>query len=296
MAQYAGRIACAAVDEPRAIVVEHDGLRIHGLDWDGDGPPLLLQHPNGFCAGFFDPIARELRDDFHPIGVDVRGHGDSDRPADLGACTFANGRDDVLVVLDALGVDELVAVGHSLGGALTVLLDEARPGIVRKALLCEAIAFPPHALPAGPGGPNPMAEVARGRRAVWPDRETVRTSYASRPPMSSLEPAALDAYVRYGFHDRADGQVELACEPEVEAAWFTAAGAPGGARRAFAHLEHFRGDAVVVWGDHSNLPAEAFEAQAAALGVPGITVEGSHFFPQEDVARMAALVREHLVV
>jgi pimeloyl-ACP methyl ester carboxylesterase len=282
------------VDEPRDVVVEHDGLRIHGLDWGGDGPPLLLQHPNGFCAGFFDPIARALRSEFHPIGVDVRGHGGSDRPADLDSCTFAGGRDDVVAVLDALGVDELVAVGHSLGGAMTVLLDEARPGIVRKALLCEAIVFPPHGLPVGAGGPNPMADVARARRAVWPDRETVRASYASRPPMNFLDPAALDAYVRYGFHDRADGQVELACEPEVEAAWFMAAGAPEGAGRAFAHLAQFRGDAVVVWGDHSNLPAEAFEAQAKALGATALAVEGSHFFPQEDVARMAALVREHL--
>jgi hypothetical protein len=113
--------------------------------------------------------------------------------------------------------------------------------------------------------------------------------------MNVLEPAALDAYVRYGFHDRADGQVELACAPEVEAACFMAAGAPDGARRAFAHMGSFRGDAVVVWGDDSNLPAEAFEAQAAALGAPAVVVEGSHFFPQEDTARMAALVREHLL-
>jgi pimeloyl-ACP methyl ester carboxylesterase len=283
------------VDDPRDILVEHAGLRIHGLDWGGDGPPLLLQHPNGFCAGFFDPIARALRGEFHPIGVDARGHGDSERPADLAACTFPAVRDDVLAVLDALGIEELVAVGHSMGGAVAVLLDEVRPGIVRKVLLCEAIAFPPTGLPTGPGGPNPMAEVARGRRAVWPDRETVRASYAARPPMNVLEPAALDAYVRYGFHDRADGQVELACAPEVEAACFMAAGAPDGARRAFAHMGSFRGDAVVVWGDDSNLPAEAFEAQAAALGAPAVVVEGSHFFPQEDTARMAALVREHLL-
>ena len=38
----------------------------------------LLLHPNGFCAGFFDPLARRLRDTFRPIGVDLRGHGGSD--------------------------------------------------------------------------------------------------------------------------------------------------------------------------------------------------------------------------
>ena len=52
------QVACAAVTPPRSIVVEHDGLQINALDWGGDGPPLLLQHPNGFCAGFFDPVAQ----------------------------------------------------------------------------------------------------------------------------------------------------------------------------------------------------------------------------------------------
>src|SRR5207244_3088448 len=49
-------------DEPARWSVEHDGLTIGALDWGGDGPPLVLLHPNGFCAGVFDPLARLLRD------------------------------------------------------------------------------------------------------------------------------------------------------------------------------------------------------------------------------------------
>jgi lipase len=283
------------VADPRAITVEHDGLRINALDWGGEGPPLLLQHPNGFCAGFFDPVAQELRGEFHPFGVDVRGHGASERPADLAACTFPNVTGDVLAVIDALGFGEIVALGHSMGGAVAILLDELRPGIVRKALLCEAIAFPPGGLPRNAtGGPNPMSEIARTRRAVWPDRETVRASYASRPPMNVLEPDALAAYVRYGFRDRDDGQVELACAPEVEARCFEAAGEPEGALHAFSHLTKFQGSLLVASGDHSNLPADVFAAQAKATDAPYLQLEGSHFFPQEDTARTVGLVREHL--
>ena len=198
-------------------------------------------------------------------------------------------------MLDALGIDEILALGHSMGGAVAILLDEIRPGIVRKALLCEAIAFPPGGLPQGAtGGPNPMSAIARARRAVWPDRETVRASYASRPPMDVLEPAALAAYVRYGFHDRDDGEVELACAPDVEARCFEAAAEPDGAPHAFDHLAKFQGSLVVASGNHSNLPAEVFAAQAEAAGAPYLQLDGGHFFPQEDTARTAALVREHL--
>jgi hypothetical protein len=112
--------------------------------------------------------------------------------------------------------------------------------------------------------------------------------------MDVLEPAALDAYVRYGFRDRDDGTVELACAPEVEARCFEAAGEPDGATRAFVHLSQFRGAAVVAAGRRSNLPLPVFEAQAQAVAGPYLELDGGHFFPQEDTARAAALVREHL--
>ena len=140
-------------------------------------------------------------------------------------------RGDVLAVLDVLGIHEVVALGQSMGGAVIVLADAMRPGLVRKVMLCEAIAFPPAASSASTR--NVMAEGARKRRAVWPDRATVRESYGRRPPLASIEPAALAAYVQYGFHDRPDGSVELACAPEVEAAFFEqAAGADGAPQRS----------------------------------------------------------------
>jgi pimeloyl-ACP methyl ester carboxylesterase len=287
--------------EPEVVHVEHDGLRIGALDWGGDGPPLLLLHPNGFCAGVFDPLAQVLHRDYRVIGIDVRGHGLSDAPEHRSDCTFTHAAGDVLAVLDAMGISEVVALGESLGGAGVVLVDELRPGTVRRALLCEAIAMAlpdgrPGApeLPGGGTGDNPMVAVARRRRAVWADRATVRESYGSRPPLDVLEPAVLAGYVRWGFRDRPDGQVELSCPPEVEAWYFEGGGDADGAPRAFAHLPSFSAPATVVCGDGSNLAVGIFRAQAEALAVPLVTVHGTHFFVQEDTERAAALVREHL--
>jgi len=286
--------------DPTALSVEHDGLRIGALDWGGDGPPLLLLHPNGFCAGLFDPIAQRLRGEYRPIGVDLRGHGASDAPATREACGFTHAAADVLAVLEALGVDEVVALGESLGGAATILLDELAPGIVRGALLCEAIAIPRAG--TGPGGPslagsgeNHMAAAARRRRTVWPDRTTVLESYGSRPPLNVLEPDALAAYVRWGFRDRPDGTVELACPPEVEAWYFEGGGTDDdGGPRAFAHLAAMHAPITIVCADGTDLPAGMFAAQAEVSGAPLVEVHGSHFFLQEDSERAIALVREHL--
>ena len=56
------------------------GLRLHYLDWGGDGPPMLFIHPTGFHAHVWDSYAAHFRDRFRCLAVDTRGHGDSDRP------------------------------------------------------------------------------------------------------------------------------------------------------------------------------------------------------------------------
>jgi pimeloyl-ACP methyl ester carboxylesterase len=286
---------------PDVVAVERDGLRITALDWGGTGTPLLLLHPNGFCAGLFDPIARRVADTFRPIGIDLRGHGGSDAPSTPDGFAFELMAADVLAVLDHLGVEEIVALGQSLGAGVATLVDQLRPGAIRWLLLCEAIAFSfdgvieRRPVGSGPGdGGNYMAEIARKRRAVWPDRDTVLTSYASRPPLDVLAPEALAAYVQWGFHDRPDGQVELACPPEVEATIFESTADDRGAASAWRHLPDLRARTTVARGTKSDLPSEWFAAQADAADAPLLTVDGGHFFLQEDTARAEALVRDHL--
>jgi pimeloyl-ACP methyl ester carboxylesterase len=284
--------------DPASVVVEHDGLRIAALDWGGDGEPLLLLHPTGFCAGFFDPLARRLRDTYRPIGVDLRGHGGTDAPDATHAFAYTHMADDVLVVLDHLGVPRWAALGESGGGGVAVLVDRARPGATRRLVLCEPIAFDLGAIqPPNDGarrGGNFMADIARKRRPVWPDRETVRASYAGRSPLDALAPEFLDAYVRWGFVDRPDGQVELACPPEAEAQMFEVSADEDGARSAWQHLASLSCAMVLLAGESSNLPMPWFEAQAERAGAPLVRIDGGHFFLHEDLDRAEKLVREHL--
>lgn len=280
--------------EPQVLTVEHGGRTIGALDWGGDGPPLVLLHPNGFCAGVFDPLAQIVRREYRTIGIDLRGHGTSDAPTTYEECGFAAAAGDVVAVLDALGLDEVLILGESLGGGTGILVDRLRPGLVRRLLLCEPIAMPSVDGLPGAEGENHMSAMARRRRAVWADRATVRESYGSRPPLDIMEPAALDGYVRWGFRDRPDGQVELSCPPEVEAWFFECGTRSDGAPASFEHLASLTAAVTVVSADGTDLPAGMFVAQAERAGVELLTVPGTHFFVQEDSERAAALVREHL--
>ena len=195
-----------------------DGRTISGLDWGGRGPDVLFLHPNGFCAGVFEPLVERLRPDFRCLGVDLCGHGASDPTNPFDAVDYPTMVADVVGVLDLLGLEQVHVVGHSLGGGVGILLDRAAPGRVARLVLCEAVVFAER--PPQSEDRPPMAEIARKRRAVWPDRATMRASYASREPLNRLHPEALDAYLRDGVRDRTDGQVELACPPEFEATIF----------------------------------------------------------------------------
>jgi pimeloyl-ACP methyl ester carboxylesterase len=141
---------------------------------------------------------------------------------------------------------------------------------------------------------NFMAAIARKRRPVWPSRPAMIESYGSRPPLNELAPESLEAYIEWGTIERADGQVELACPPEIEAAVFEAAGSPTGAHAAWEHLPSLSAEAVVLAGNRSDLPQEWFREQAVRAHAPFVAVDGGHFFMQENTDRAASLAREYL--
>jgi hypothetical protein len=80
----------------------------------------------------------------------------------------------------------------------------------------------------------------------------------------------------------------------VEAWFFECGTRPDGAPASFDHLASLHAPATIVCADGTDLPDGMFAAQAERAGVDLITVAGTHFFVQEDTARAAALVREHL--
>ncbi len=272
------------------------GLRTAVLDWGGSGArPLVLLHPNGFCAGLFDPIAQRLAaaGTFRPIGVDLRGHGGTDKPEPPDPYQYEGMAGDVIAVLDELGLDDVDIVGGSLGGGVAIHIDRTQPGRARRLLLCEPIALPVTG-DSLIGEAHPMAAAALRRKVVWPSREAMIHSYGSRPPLDRLAPEALAAYVAWGAVDRQDGQVELACPPAAEAAIFSGRPALAGVNAAWEHLPKLTASVALLAGATSSIPIGRFEAAAGAAGVPLEIIDGGHFLLHEDTARGVALIEGHL--
>jgi pimeloyl-ACP methyl ester carboxylesterase len=87
------------------------------LDWGGAGRPLVLLAGIGGTAHTFDSFALTLAATNHVYGITRRGFGASSTPAPLARHYDADRLgDDVLAVIDSLGLDRPVLVGHSLAG------------------------------------------------------------------------------------------------------------------------------------------------------------------------------------
>jgi pimeloyl-ACP methyl ester carboxylesterase len=97
-----------------------DGVRLEVLDWKGSGRPIVLLAGSGNTAHVFDGFAEKLTGSGRVYGITRRGYGASTHPVwGYDDQTLA---DDVLRVLNSLGIKKPVLVGHSMaGGELTTL-------------------------------------------------------------------------------------------------------------------------------------------------------------------------------
>jgi pimeloyl-ACP methyl ester carboxylesterase len=111
---------------------------------DGGGVPVVLLHGLSQQRHFWGPVVRRLN--ARPVAVvDQRGHGDTDLPLDsdysVSACAA-----DVLAVLDALGWERAVVVGHSWGGSVALSVAAQVPERVAAAVLLDGGLWSPAGL------------------------------------------------------------------------------------------------------------------------------------------------------
>ena len=123
------------MDEPRygtvrgtpiGPVESFDGTKLF-VGEAGSGPTVLFIH--GFClnASCWHHQLRRLSDEFRVVVYDMRGHGQSERPASEDWSMEAHAR-DLHAVLKAIGDGPVMAVGHSMGGMVLIKYCGMYPG------------------------------------------------------------------------------------------------------------------------------------------------------------------------
>ncbi len=219
-----------------------DGVQLAVHDLGGAGPVLLIAHATGFHGRAYGPMAEAaaLADRFHSIAFDFRGHGDTPQPPL--PIDWSRYGDDATSMATAVG-SPVVAFGHSMGGACLLMAAHRNPALFSHLVLFEPIVYPVDGRRPG-AEPNPLVEGARRRRRSFDSFEAAAANFASKPPLNAFDPAALAAYVLYGFAENEDGTVRLKCDPAVESGTFEL----GGTHDTFALLPEIEVPVLVVAG------------------------------------------------
>ncbi|MER7671889.1 alpha/beta hydrolase [Kitasatospora sp. NPDC096128] len=259
----------ARVDVVRGELVI-DGRRLSYLDFGGTGRPLLALHGHLSEGAVWTGLAAELGPDWRVIAPDQRGQGESERAADYSREGYLA---DIEALLDHLGLERAVLLGHSLGAINAYQFAARHPERV------EAIVNVEGPLVLGLEGPHPLAFLL-GLPYDAPSRDGLVAELGPAAPyFADRLRENPDGSWRLPFHPKDMYDSEELVHGDHWADW-TATGCP----------------ALLVRGTEGVIPAgQAAEAVSRRPGAAAVELVGDHLLPISAAGELAATVREFLV-
>lgn len=250
-------------------------------------PLVQFSHANGFPAGSYRQILEPLRKDFRVRAVDRFGH-DPRFPVTDGWPRLV---DELLHAVEAHG-EPVLAVGHSLGGYLSLMAAARRPERFRGVILLDAPVlgrFQGSAMALvkqlGLVDRVTLAGITRERRREWPDLAAAEAHFARKRLFQRFDPRCLADYLQAGTEPSGRG-VRLRFDPDIEAAIY--ATLPHDMAR---WLRRLTVPGALVAGADSDI-AHRVGLRTSARCLRLVMVPGGHHFPFQQPALAARAISE----
>ena len=159
---------------PASCFYQSQRLRLHYVDWGNESaPPLILLHGNRDHCRSWDWVAERLRDQYHIIAPDLRGHGDSSWSPE-GNYTFPSYVYDLAELIRQRNLAPVRIIAHSLGGVVSLRYAGVFPESVLRIVAIEGLGIQPKA----EGEQASLSTVQRLRR--WIERRHELTTRRAR--------------------------------------------------------------------------------------------------------------------
>src|SRR5260370_40138593 len=114
------------------------GMGVHYPEWGGkDLPEMVFLHGGALAAHTWDLVCLALRDDYHCIALDQRGHGDSGWAEDADYSIGAQ-LQHTKGFVDKIGLDKFILVGMSLGAINSLAFAIAHPEPLSAPVIIDA--------------------------------------------------------------------------------------------------------------------------------------------------------------
>lgn len=270
------------------------------LTGDAAAPALNMMPANGFPAQTYLPLLRSLAG-FRAISLPPRALW-GDQTAPTGFDSWRDAADDLLRAIEHFDLRHVVAVGHSLGGVLSMLALLNAPERFKALIMLDPVLLPQATLDMlaqardrGQIDDMPLVQGARRRRQHFASRDDAYSRFREKSIFADWSAEALKLYVEHGLRARADGEgYELTWSPEWEAYYFATV-----YRQIWADLPKLKDLApvLIIRAGHSNtFPAASFaRAQSLLPRAAFREMKGQgHLFPQAAPAETARVISDWL--
>ena len=134
---------------PKDRYFDSNGLKIHYLEYGHpSNPPMILLHHISSQAHVWDNFARNMSKEYFVLAMDMRGHGDSSW-AGTGNYTTEDYASDVEILVDKLGLNNIIILGGSTGGRVALVYAAQHPDKVTHLIMEDVGAVRPASISQG---------------------------------------------------------------------------------------------------------------------------------------------------
>lgn len=268
--------------------------------WDRKGqdgsPSVHFLHGNGFCSTTLLPIGLQLPTDWNLLFTDAPGHGESVQPNGYMPNWLRISR-QIGDAIESRIEEPIFAVGHSMGGVMTLMLAAERPHLFKKIVLLDPVLFSSEIIflqrlmrKTGLWRRTDLVKKVSARRKEWPDAGSMKEELSKKYLYKNWHPDALQAFIEGGTRTTPNG-IELCCDPAWEASIFGSY--PRGLWQAVRKLQvpmHI----LVASEPYEFIAKSARKAAKANENIQIQTIEGGHCFPMEQPESIAKILLDLL--
>lgn len=253
---------------------------------------LHFSHANGFPAGSYSTLLSHLSDDFDIGVIDRIGHH-SDYPVTNNWSELVK---QLIDYFEQAYSQPVYAVGHSLGGILSLMVAAQRPDLVKGLIMLDApflTAFEAHgiALVKRLGLMDKVTPAGRtlGRKEEWDSVEHAAEYFSQKRLFSAFDKRCLDDYVNFGTQPIVGGGRGLHFKADTEISIYRTI------PNNLHHTKRLAMPSAVIAGSSSNVFKRHHEVKLKRqLGMKVSWVDGSHMFPLEKPDVTVELIKNYI--
>jgi pimeloyl-ACP methyl ester carboxylesterase len=271
-------------------------IKIPFSDFGGTGPALHFAHANGFPPGCYQTLLKGLSTDFHVLAMRQRPLWEGSNPKKFKTWEILG--DDLIRFLEENNLQNIIGVGHSMGGIATVIAAAKRPELFSQVILIDPVLFLNNIYLLNKFTPIwlrkkiiPVAKIALKRKDSWPTKQMAFDSLRSKKIFELIPDKIFSEFIDGSIKENSGGTASLIYSKEWEAQVYCTPA------NAWPYLAKLNQPTLAIKASGSNLldPPVWEKWQRVQPDARFDTVEkSSHLLPLERPEIIVDLVRSFL--